>query len=269
LSQLRIGAADLISTRPLLRGLTDDPDLRSRLTFESPATLGDSLDQGRYDVALVPSIEYLRGVGSNLVAGPALVGRTSPGGIVLVARKPLDALERIAVGEFCRTPVAALRIVLAEQYQVFPDLLVEKRILEDDWRDRYDAALLTGDAALAEVNAAATRGVMRYNVTEMWRNVTRKPLVHAVWAYDRPALCDEVTLLLTASRDEGIGHLSEISDDVAEVTCFDRMAVYDHLSRTWAYELGESERDGLRVLNDLARKYDLIRENRLAVGASA
>ena len=55
-SQLRFGAADFISTRPLLAGLTK---IGSFLQFESPAALVDSLLRGRYDTALVPAIEYL------------------------------------------------------------------------------------------------------------------------------------------------------------------------------------------------------------------
>ncbi len=269
MSQLRFGAADHISTRPLLRGIVGDEALRSCLTFEAPGSIGDSLERGRYDAALVPSIEYLRGIGHYLLPGPALVGRAAPGGIVLVAQKPLHALERIAVGEFCRTPVAALRIVLAELNGIFPDLLVEKRIADDDWRDRYDAVLLTGDAALRESLAPKTRGLSRFNITQMWKRVAHTPLVHAVWVYDEPRIADEAALLLTASRDEGSGRLVDISEELAPVMNLDAMAIYDYLTRTWSYELGEAEIEGLHVLNDLARKYDLVRENRLEKLAAA
>jgi len=119
-SPLRFGAADFIANRPLLCGLSNGNANGASLTYESQATLVDSFERGRYDAVLVPSIEYLRGAGRFLVPGPALVGRSAPGGIVLVSQKPLEELKRIAVGECCRTPVAALRIVLAEQQQCGP-----------------------------------------------------------------------------------------------------------------------------------------------------
>lgn len=269
MSQLRFGATDLIFTRPLLHGLLADEALRPRVLLETAATIGDSLDRGRHDVALVPSIEYLRGAGQFLLAGPALVGRSAPGGITLVTRKPLDSVERIAVGEFCRTPVAALRIVLAELHEIFPDLLVEKRIAEDDWRDRYDAVLLTGHAALRESLAPRTRGLTRFNVGQMWKRVAGAPLVHAVWVYNEPKIADEAALLLTASRDEGTGRLAEICEEIAPTLDLDSMALYDHLSRAWSYQLGEAEVEGLHMLNDLARKYDLVRGNRLENLAAA
>lgn len=264
-SQLRFGAADFISTRPLLAGLTKNG---SFLRFESPAALVDSLVRGHYDTALVPAIEYLRGAGRFLVNGPALVGRPAPGGIVLISQKPLAEVERVAVGEFCRTPVAALRIVLGEMHRVCPDLLVEKRIGEDDWRDRYDAALLTADAALREVTSPPVQGLTRYNVTEMWRTLTRTPLVQAVWAYNEKSLGEQITRALVESRRIGLDNLPAQCDELAGTTGLDAMTIHDHLSRSWSYELGEREMEGLRALNDYACHYDLIRESRLAVAAA-
>ena len=263
-SQLRYGAADFISTRPLLAGLQR---AAAPLHFETPAALVDSLARGRYDAALVPTIEYLRGAGTHLVQGPALVSRTAPGSLVLVSQKPLADVERIAVGEFCRTPVAALRIVLAEMFECFPDLLVEKRIEEDDWRDRYDAALLTADAAFRELTAPKTKGLTRYNIAEMWRIVTRTPLVLAVWVYNDAARASQIQKSLTESLRAGLDNLPVLCDDVSRTIGLDAMVIHDYLSRAWSYQLGEREMDGLRALNDLACRYDLIRESRLVVAA--
>jgi len=264
LNQLRFGAAEYISTRPLLHGLMQTGST-SHVSFEPPAAIVESFARGRYDAALVPSIEYLRGAGKYLLAGPALVGRAGPGGILLVSQKPIEEVERVAVGEFCRTPVAVLRVVLAEQHHIYPDLLVEKRIDEDDWRDRYDAALITGDAAMREMTAEKMKGLIRYNVAEMWKTLTKAPLVHAVWVYDDAAKGNELARMLGDSRDLGVGRLSAISDELALTTGMDAMTLYDYFTRTWSYHLGERELEGLRALNDLSRKYDLIRESRMAV----
>lgn len=269
MSQLRFGATDFVSTRPLLFGLMHDDTLRGRVCFEPAATIVESFARGRCDAALIPTIEYLRGTGQYMLAGPALVGRSAPGGVMLVTQKPVDELERVAVGEFCRNAVAVVRIVLGENHGVYPDLLVEKRIGEDDWRDRYDAVLLTGDAALREANAEKIQGLVRYNVAEMWKSLTKTPLVHAVWVYDDRRLANEIALLLTASRDEGTGRLPAVAEEIARTSGIDAMLLYDYLTRTWSYELGEDELDGIRVLNDFARKYDLIRDNRLAAAARA
>lgn len=263
-SQLRFGAADFIANRPLVCGLSNGHANGARLTYESQATLVDSFERGRYDAVLMPSIEYLRGAGRYLLPGPALVGRSAPGGIVLVSQKPLEELKRVAVGECCRTPVAALRIVLAEQQHVFPDLLVEKRLNEDDWRDRYDAALITGDAALREAAAAPTEGLMRFNVAEMWKALTKTPLVHSVWVCDQESQLSEIRSTLASLCAFGLERLASLAEEIAATFSMDAMVAYDYLTRTWSYELGDAEMDGLRALSDFARKYDLIRESRLS-----
>jgi chorismate dehydratase len=265
-SQLRFGATDFISIRPLVQGLLNNG---ASLRFEPSAALVDTLDRGRYDAALVPAIEYLRGAGNYLVVGPALVGRPTPGGIVLISQKPIEELERVAVGEFCRTPVAALRIVLAEMHRIYPDLLVEKRIGEDDWRDRYDAALLTGDAALREVTSPGVQGLTRYNIIEMWRTVTKTPLVDAVWVHNDPVRANEIARVLVESRRVGLENLPALCEAIAETSGLDAMTIHDYLSRSWSYDLGDKELDGLRALNDYACRYDLIRENRMSVPAAA
>ncbi len=264
MSPLRFGAADFIANRPLVCGLSNGHANGARLTYESQATLVDSFGRGRYDAVLVPSIEYLRGAGRFLVPGPALVGRSAPGGILLVSQKPLEELTRVAVGECCRTPVAVLRIVLAEQQHVFPDLLVEKRLNEDDWSDRYDAALITGDAALREAGAAPTEGLTRFNVVEMWKSLTKTPLVHSVWVSDEESRLDEIRTTIAALCAFGLERLASLAEEIAVALGMDAMVAYDYLTRTWSYELGQAEMDGLRALSDFARKYDLVRESRLA-----
>jgi predicted solute-binding protein len=263
-SQLRFGATDFASTRPLLFGLLNDEALRGRVCFEPAATIVESFARGRCEAALIPTIEYLRGTGQYMLAGPALVGRSAPGGMVLLAQKPIDELERIAVGEFCRNAVAVLRIVLGENHNRYPDLLVEKRIDQDDWRDRYDAVLLTGNAAFREANAEKVQGLIPYNVAEICKSLTRTPLVHAVWEYDDRSLANEIAHLLTASRDEVSVRLHAVAEDLERTSGIDAMLLYDYLTRSWSYDLGDEELDGIRVLNDLARKYDLIRDSRLA-----
>ncbi len=268
MSQLRFGAADFIANRPLVCGLSNGFAHKADLTYESQATIVDSFERGCYDAVLMPSIEYLRGAGRYLLPGPALVGRSAPGGIVLVSQKPLAELQRVAVGECSRTPIAVLRIVLAEQQCVFPDLMVEKRLNEDDWRDRYDSALITGEAALREVIAAPTEGLVRYNVGEMWKALTKTPLVHSVWVTDNEAKLDEIRTVLKSLSAYGLERLASLADEIAASMSMDAMVAYDYLTRAWSYELGDAEMDGLRALSDYARKYDLVRESRLAAAVA-
>ena len=57
----------------------------------------DPLDQlvlGELPLVLGLELERVGGVGQYLLAGPALVGRSAPGSIMLVSQKPIDELKR-------------------------------------------------------------------------------------------------------------------------------------------------------------------------------
>ena len=64
---LRIGAVSFVNTVPLIDGLDQHP--RVLLQRDLPARLADLLEEGRIDVGLIPVVEYLRGVGGDLVPG--------------------------------------------------------------------------------------------------------------------------------------------------------------------------------------------------------
>ena len=79
MNQIRIGAPHFISVRPLVYGFTHNVTPHVELVYGEPAMLADALERGRLDAALIPSIEYLRGVGRFVVEGPALLARPAPG----------------------------------------------------------------------------------------------------------------------------------------------------------------------------------------------
>jgi predicted solute-binding protein len=103
----------------------------------------------------------------------------------------------------------------------------------------------------------------------MWRSVTRTPLVLGVWAYNDASRTAQITTYLSASRRAGLENLPGLCDEMSRASGADATAIHDYLSRSWSYDLGEKEMEGLRALSDFACRYDLIRESRLAVAARA
>ena len=58
---IRVGAVSYLNAKPLYYGLCDiAPDVR--LSMDVPSRLAEQLADGELDVALIPSVEYLRGV---------------------------------------------------------------------------------------------------------------------------------------------------------------------------------------------------------------
>jgi chorismate dehydratase len=232
------------------------------MTYDEPGVLAEALRLGNLDVALIPSVEYLRGVGNAIVDGPALIARSN-GAIFLVSQKPMAEIQRVAVHEFCRTPLVAARIVLDRVAHVNPDLLVEKNFAAD-WRERYDAILISGDTALDFICRPSPQDLEVTNITEMWSLVTTVPLVLGVWAYNDKKLEAPLAKTLVTSRNLGLQNLSRLADGIAATSHYESERLYNYFATNWSYQLGDEGREGLGVLEELATGYDLIRDGRIA-----
>jgi len=262
LGKLKIGTPDYLSARPLIYGLTRQSESGIKLVYAEPGELSTALEQNKLDAALIPSIEFLRGVGEYFVEGPGLVIRGKTGGILLATDRPISEIKRIAVAQNSRTPVAVLRILLDKAYHVLPDFCVFKKD-PDSWRGDYDAILLTGDQGLQYCSHKLRANELCHDLGEMWCALYPSPLILSVWAYNRERIGDELTKLLTEARDEGLKNLSQLADEVADTTDYDSQFVYDYLSRGWGYHFGRQEQGGLKLLEDYAVAYQLVQHRRL------
>lgn len=264
-NRIRIGASDHLANRPLLFGLAENARSGVELVREEPGSLALALERGELDAALIPSIEFLRGVGEYTVPGPALVAKGGTRGLLLVAKKPISEVERIAVDEFSRTPLVALRAVLDKEFSILPDLCVVKRrpLNASNWREDFDAALLTDDEGLQYAESETNPSETYYDVGEMWCSVFAQPLVVSVWAYNDPRLGQDLEPVLVASRDHGVNNLAALCEAVARASSYSAGFLLRYYSSAWGFHLGPAEKEGLRLLEDVAYEYQLLQERRL------
>jgi predicted solute-binding protein len=248
--------------RPLTYGLILSPQPGVEIVYDEPGQLAEALDRWTLDAALVPAIEYLRGVGRAMVDGPALVARSAGPSVMIVSQKPVADIRRIAVNEFCRTPVVVARVVLHRLHGITPDLLVEKDF-NGSWREKYDAILLGGDAALDYAVRPVPEGCEIFNLAEMWETLTKHALPLGVWAYTNRDMRATYSKWLMTSRNLGMQNLSRLADGIAATTHYDSAALYDYFTHSWSYQLDEDAVAGLYALEELALEYDLLRRGRL------
>src|SRR4051794_27769209 len=109
-----IGSVSFLNARPLIHGLDRAPNLR--LGLDVPSRLLDGLRDQRYDVALLPVIDYQRMPGLRVVPaggigcdGPTLTVR-------IFAQQPIERTRVLACDPDSHTSVALARIILAEQF---------------------------------------------------------------------------------------------------------------------------------------------------------
>src|SRR4051794_17373377 len=118
---LRIGSVSYLNAKPLIHGLENQKDLS--LILDVPSRLLPGLRDKRFDIALLPVIDYQRldnllivpsgGIGCD---GPTLTFR-------IFSRCPIEKIKTLACDTDSHTSVALARIILAQQYKIHPQLI--------------------------------------------------------------------------------------------------------------------------------------------------
>jgi chorismate dehydratase len=266
---LRIGAVSFLNTVPLIEGLDRRPGID--LQRDLPARLADLLFDGQIDVGLIPVVEYLRGVGTELAAGVCIASRGPVGTVKVFSQVPLEEATSIAVDRGSRSSVALLRVLLAEIHDRHPDLhVVEPR--PENLFHQHATALVIGDRA----EQISGDGLHVYDLGEMWREFTGLPFVFAAWALGphlAPLEFDErrraLVRELGAARDRGMERLPELAEREAAARGAAAADIVHYWTHNIHYRLGEEELEGLRHFADLAARHDLIPRRREVAVAEA
>src|SRR5271170_5009193 len=108
---IRVGAVSYLNAKPLYYRLTElAPGIS--LEMDLPSRLADRLAEGELDVALIPSVEYLRGAarGYEIVPGFAVAARGAVRSVKLFSRVPLERIDRLALDAGSRTSHVLARV---------------------------------------------------------------------------------------------------------------------------------------------------------------
>jgi chorismate dehydratase len=253
----RVGAVSFLNTVPLIYGLDERDDVL--LSREVPSRLADRLYDGQVDVGMIPVIEYLRGVGGDIVPGICIGAKGPVHSVKVFSKIPLDEAETIAVDRGSRSSVALLRILLAELFDRQPDLHTVTPRSEDPFC-QHDTALIIGDRAM-KVDASK---IYEYDLGAMWYELTHLPFVFAVWvlspAYSREESRERRALLLEilrAAKREGFAQLEQLAVDHSQISGHGVSELMDYWSNSICYDMAENELAGLRRFAELAREHNL------------
>src|SRR5688500_4133349 len=103
-TRLHVGGVSFLNAKPLLYGVEDRDDLN--VTLDVPSRLIDGMADGRFDVALLPVIDYQRLPGLRLLTaggigcdGPTLTVR-------IFSRVPIQKISTLACDTDSHTSVA-------------------------------------------------------------------------------------------------------------------------------------------------------------------
>ena len=255
---IRVGAVSYLNAKPLYYRLTEyAPEVS--LEMDVPSRLAERLAAGTLDVALIPSVEYLRGAaaGYEILPGFAIAAHGAVRSVKLFSRVPFGRIERLALDAGSRTSQALARIWLEAAHGVRPRRVEQLPLGVPIEESTADAVLLIGDRAMV-ARPEGFAGVV--DLSEAWNQLTGLPFVFALWVARPGVDLGSLPDALARSRDQGLAHARDLAAENGPRLGLDVATCYDYLTSVLSYDLGEPELAGLRRFAEMAARLGLAPE---------
>lgn len=255
---VRIGAVSYLNTKPLIYRLSERlPDCT--LILDLPSGLADRLNSGDLDVALIPSVEFFRGVPDlSIISNACIACRGAVRSVQLLFRRPPELVRSIALDVGSRTSAALAQVLLAERYGIRPDISLLP-IEADFYQNNSDALLVIGDRAM---KIASDRFVECWDLGEHWNRWSGLPFVFAMWVARTPQAgnlaLDRVSRVLEDCRDEGLLNIEKIAQQHAPTYGLTEEDCYLYFTKQLHFTLGSREQAGLALFHQRLQQLGLL-----------
>ena len=250
---LRVGSVSFLNAKPLIYGLDTTPGVD--LQLDVPSRLLGGLEGGRFDVALLPVIDYQRLPGLRVLTaggigcdGPTLTVR-------LFSRTAFEQTRILACDTDSHTSVALARVIFAERFGIRPEFVD----LPAGHAAPSDAAqLLIGDKVICDGPAGLPH---QLDLGEAWKDLTGLPFVFALWTA-RPALgaaaLGSLSAQLERAKALGLQNVEEVLSRYAEPRGWPRDTARQYLREYLNFDIGPRQLQAIRLFHELAAKHGAI-----------
>lgn len=250
---LRIGAVSYLNTKPLIHGLSERLP-HARLVLDLPSRLADRLACRDLDVALIPSVEFLRSTQWSIVSDACIACHGPVRSVRMLFRKEPSQIRSLALDEGSRTSAVLAQVLLKQRFGIRPP--VRSLDIHADFRKAdADAILVIGDRAM-QVVQSDYHSV--WDLGEQWNQDTGLPFVFAMWVSSRPTIPTEVVKAFQDCRDQGLIDLDTIVAEQAAAYGLTPTDCKDYFTKQLYFYLGRRELAGLDLFRRQASQLGLI-----------
>lgn len=253
-----LGVVDYLNALPLYRTL--ETAGTARFIRAVPSLLTPRLAAGECDAALIPIVDHLRGVGTQVISDACIGSSGAVRSVLMFHRVPVEQIQSVAVDTSSHSSVALLRVILADGYGIHPPFVEQQPDLRA-MLESHEAALLIGDKAL-EATQAVDGEIHILDLATAWlEKVAHKPFVFAAWvARDglSPEACEELGALLSAARDEGLQNLPEVVRQNPVKTRLTPPQIEDYLRHAIEFHMTDAHRAGLEEFRQRCQAHHLL-----------
>ncbi len=260
---IKLGSVSFLNAQPLTYAIENNMiEHEFTLIQTPPSELSLKLHKREIDLGLIPVAELLKRKEYYVVPEISISSYGEVDSVVVIAKKDINELSRVAVDIRSQSSTALLRIVL----QIFHGTnteLIPTDIDKEDFLDGVDGAMLIGDSGLKKFYDMDTQYRI-YDLGEIWTQETGLPFVYAVFAGHKDVILGRNMQALVESKNYGLGIADKISEEESRNLGIDYDICYKYLTERIKYDLGEKEIKGIikysQLLEELgeAQKVDHI-----------
>lgn len=252
--KLRVGIVDYLNSKPLAWGFLKGHHANLFApSLHPPARVARLLAEGGLDAGLVPSIEVARIPGLEVIPDLCVAADREVRSVLLIARRPLHEVRRVALDSNSRTSVALLQILCAARYGIAPELLPMPPEV-DRMLEECEAALVIGDPAL---RVDRDRYAV-YDLAAEWKDLTGLPFVFAVWAVRSEVEFPDLAVYFKSSLRHGLASLDSLVRESAAELELDTGLIRRYLTEHLSFVLRDRERQALAEFYRRAALHGLI-----------
>lgn len=253
-TKLRAGAVSYLNTKPLIKHLPQlAPELD--LVLDVPSQLASDLEEGRLDIALIPSIEYFQRPGMTIIPGVSISSFGPVLSVKLCSRVPFEKIRQVSLDEGSRTSIALCKILLHHLFNVHPETTTLPLFM-DPVDCTTDAVLIIGDRAMKVPDGSYP---FTLDLGYEWSRWTGLPFVFAFWAVaENVELSDRLLKAFTQAKEKGRLEIPAIAKAEAQKLGIDEVRCQYYLEHVIRHEFAADEMSGL------VRFYQLAVERGLA-----
>lgn len=256
-SVLRIGAVSFLNTKPLVYGLEAADDLT--FSLEVPSRLLDGLRARRYDVALLPVIDFQRLPGLRMLRSGGIGSDGQTLTVRIFSTVPIERIRRLACDGDSHSSIVLARVVLAEAYGIVPEQVPLETAAgaEAGGDSGAEAILLIGDKVVAQ-EPPASRYPHQLDLGSAWKDLTGLPFLFAAWMARSGVELGDLPARLAGAWRSGLAHVHEIVRTHAPPRGWPEDVALRYLTRNLTFEVTERHVEAVRRFHALAAKHGCI-----------
>jgi chorismate dehydratase len=247
LKKIKIGAVSYLNTKPFIYGMQGEDFLNSHeLLLAYPSKLSGMLAAGELDVALVPAALLTELKSYNILTNYCIGANKEVGSVCVFSEKPLNQVKRIYLDYQSKSSVALLKVLLLHFWKIEIPFVASHDDAYINEIGNESAGLVIGDRALH----IGDRFAYRYDLAEVWNEMTGLPFVFAVWVSLKPM--DENWINQFSGFIEiGLEHIDEIAAGHEN----EFSGIRKYYNENISYRLTDKHREGLSLFCKLLSEF--------------